>query len=177
MMAKFSRHQKLHKNKIREIVTDLCSAVAFAKTPPEAAELLTDLLGRQEFEMIARRLRVAEMLLDGLTYDDISKDLKISTTTIARVQVWLHQSGEGYRKIIERMKKVRKTKLRNEQVFKPTGIKRKYPLYYWPQIILNYWASSSTKDQKEGMLKILAKVNGKSKAFKDLEMQLRQNIL
>ncbi len=176
-MAKFPRRQKLHRDKIQEIVADLCSAVAFAKTPSEAAELLTDLLGRQEFEMIARRLRVAEMLLDDLTYDDIRRDLKISTTTIARVQVWLYQSGEGYRKIIERIKKVRKNRLRNKQAFKPTGIKRKYPLYYWPQIILNYWASSSTKDQREGMLKILAKVNNKSKAFKDLEIQLKQNLL
>lgn len=174
-MAKFPRQPKLDKETTQEIITDLCEAVAQAKNPAEAAELLTDLLGRQELEMVARRLRVADMLLDDLTYDDIRKELKISTTTIARVQVWLHESGEGYRKIIERTKAIRKSRQKNLKMFQPSGLKKKYPIYFWPQIMLDHWLKNSTKKQKSDMLQILSKVNDKGKVFMELQKQLRKS--
>jgi len=171
-MAKFPRQPKLDKETTREIITDLCEAVAQAKNSTEAAELLTDLLGRQELEMIARRLRVAEMLLDDLTYKDIREELKISTATIARVQVWLHESGEGYRKIIERTKAIRKRRKKFGKPFQSSGLKKKYPLYFWPQIMFNYWLKNSTQKQKSEMHKILSKVNDKSNALQELQKQL-----
>ncbi len=174
-MAKFPRKAKLDKETTQEIIIDLCEAVAQAKNSDEAAELLTDLLGRQELEMVARRLRVADMLLDDLTYNDIRKELKISTATIARVQVWLHESGEGYRKIIQRTKLIRKNRQKNEKVFQHSGLKKKYPIYFWPQIMLDHWLKSSTKKQKSEMIEILSKVNNKSKVFKELKKQLSSN--
>jgi TrpR-related protein YerC/YecD len=176
-MAKFPRQPKLDKQTMQEIVTDLCEAVAQAKDPAEAAELLTDLLGRQELEMVARRLRVAEMLLEDMTYADISKELKISTATIARVQVWLHEAGEGYRKIIERTKAVRKRRKEGQQISHPSGLKKKYPIYFWPQIMLDHWMQTSTEKQKSEMLGILSKVNDKSRAFKELRKQLTSSRL
>jgi TrpR-related protein YerC/YecD len=173
-MAKFPRNPKLNKDKIQEIITDLCQAVALTGNSAEAAELLTDLLGRQELEMIARRFRVAEMLLDNLTYEDISKELKISPATIARVQVWLHESGSGYRKLIERVKKIRKSRDKSDKPYKLTGIKKKYPLYYWPQLIFDYWAENSTQKQKQEMMAIMTKLNNKGAAFKELETLFRQ---
>ena len=66
-MAKFLRHPKLSAEKPRGMVVDLCESMAATKNSAEAAKILTDLLGQQELEMIARRLRVAELLLEDKT--------------------------------------------------------------------------------------------------------------
>src|SRR3990167_1666437 len=113
-MAKFPRNPKLTKSQTQELIVDLCEAIALTGSSNEAAELLTDLLGKQELEMIAKRLRIAELLLEERTYEEIREALKTSGSTIARVQVWLQQSGEGYRKIIERTKGKRKRRKENE---------------------------------------------------------------
>lgn len=172
-MAKFPRHAKLDKGRTREIITDLCEAMAQTKTAAEAAEVLTDLLGRQELEMVARRLRVAELLLDDLTYQDISKDLKISAATIARVQAWLSEAGEGYRKIVKRIKGIRGSRRENARPFQPSGFKKKYPLYFWPQLVFDYWIKSSTQKQKKAMLEILSRTNDKNRLFRELTAQLK----
>jgi len=174
-MAKFPRRPKLDKAQTQDLIIDFCEAIAATKNGSESAQLLTDLLGKQELEMLARRLKVAEMLLDDNTYEQIGKALKISKTTIARVQSWLQNSGEGYRLIIERTKKNRP---KAEETLNPlsfSGLKRKYPAYFWPQLALEYWANNSSKKHKEQMQKLLAKIEDKPKMYKDLEVLLRQN--
>ena len=171
-MAKFSRKQKLGKEKVQEMLTDLCEAIALTKTSSEAAELLTDLLGKQELEMLSKRLRIAELLLDDYLYSDIQLELQTSAPTIARVQAWLQNAGEGYRNIINKTKNNRKVRNKREEPVKLRGIKKKYPMYYWPQIMLEYWVKNSSQKQKVEMTKILAKVNEKMEVYKDLQKLL-----
>ena len=54
--------------------------------------------------MLARRLQVARLLMNGYTYEDIEKEMKVINTTIAKVQTWLNLYGDGYRTIVERTK-------------------------------------------------------------------------
>lgn len=175
-MAKFPRKPKLDKSQTQEIIIDFCQAIASTKSSTEAAQLLTDLLGKQELEMLARRLKVAELLLEEYTYDQIRKALKISQATIARVQAWLQTSGDGYRLIIERTKGSKQSRYNNEKPFKLSGMKKKHPLYYWPQILLEYWIKNSSKKDKEQMQKILVKINDKSKMYQELESLLKEKI-
>ena len=173
-MAKFLRIHKLNKEKVHELLTDFCEAIAATKNTTEAAELLTDLLGPQELEMISKRLRIAELLMENKNYQDIQDELKTSSGTVARVQAWLQNSGEGYRKIIERTKSARKIRDKNEQPMHLRGIKKKYPIYFWPQIMLESWVKSSTQKQRAEMQKVLSKVNEKTNVYKQLELLLRQ---
>lgn len=156
------------------MIIDLCESIASVKDSHEAAKLLTDLLGKQELEMLARRLKVAEMLLDDLTYEDIREALKISQATIARVQVWLQNSGEGYRLVMERTKKSKKNRKRPEGQVKFSGLKRKFPMYFWPQIAMEYWLKNSSRKHREQMQKLLAKIEEKPKIYKELEILLKQ---
>jgi TrpR-related protein YerC/YecD len=174
-MAKFARFPKLSRQKTQEMIIDLCEAIAATRNSREAADLLTDILGKQELEMVAKRLRVAELLLDNYKYDDIIEELKVSPTTIARVQVWLQDSGDGYRMIIERTKSKRRSRERNEEPVKLSAIKKKYPGYFWPQIMLEYWIKNSSKKQKQEMQAILAKVDKKTSAYKELKNLLQNN--
>lgn len=173
-MAKFSRIPKLSKEKVHDLLTDFCEAIAVTKNTTEAAELLTDLLGPQELEMISKRLRIAELLMENKIYQDIQDELKTSSTTISRVQAWLQNSGEGYRKIIERTKSARKIRDKNEQPMRLRGIKKKYPIYFWPQIMLESWVKNSTQKQRAEMQKILLKVNQKTEVYHQLELLLKQ---
>lgn len=172
-MAKFPRHPKLSRAETEVIIMDLCEAIASTKDSKEAAQLLTDLLGHQELEMIARRLKIAELLLEEQTYENISKILKVSTTTIARVHTWLQEAGEGYRTVIERTKSRRRDLHKSDRPMKLSSIKRKYPLYFWPQIMLEEWLKHSTKKHKQEMRAVLNKLGAKRYLYKELDLLLR----
>lgn len=67
--------------------------------------LVEDLLTQTERIMLAKRFSIAYMLLAGYDYRSISHILKVSTTTIGLVASWLKVRGNGFRKIIEKIKK------------------------------------------------------------------------
>ncbi len=171
-MAKYSRTSKLNKSLTEDLIINLCDAIAAMRNPREAAQFLTDLLGKQELEMFSKRLRVAELLLDNLTYEDIKTELKVSFGTIARVQTWLQRSGEGYRLATKRTGGRKKKKRQNSQSFSLSGIKKKYPLYFWPQILLEQWVKSATKKQRKEMSAILEKMDSKVETYKELRKLL-----
>ena len=101
-MAKFPRISKLSKKEREELLLEFCEALVAIKNLKEAASFITDLLGKQEIEMLAKRLKIAKLLLEGNKYGEISDELKVSFGTIARINLWLKTSGEGYRLITKR---------------------------------------------------------------------------
>jgi uncharacterized protein YerC len=173
-MAKF--HSKLSKKEVDKILYQLCLAIAEIKNPNEAAELLRDLLSYQESEMIAKRLKIAELLLQDNTYDEICTLLKVSPGTIARVQEWLKISGEGYQKAIMRTKKEVLNNGSGEFIPREWGsIKKRFPVYYWPEIVLENIIATSSKRQKE-KIKIVIKEMDKSKEKTELYHKLKKLI-
>ncbi len=150
---------KLSKKEIDKILYQLCLAIAEIKDPNEAAELLRDLLSYKESEMLAKRLKIAELLLCGMTYCEIEETLKVSATTIARVHEWLQISGEGYQKAIARTQgKI--TKNNNEDIdFENwSSLKKKFPAYYWPDILLESIITNANKKQKAQMKAVINKL-------------------
>lgn len=152
---------------------NLCLAVAEIKDPNEAAEFLRDLLSYQESEMIARRLKIAELLDENKTYEEISRKLRVSSGTIARVQEWMQISGEGYKKAIKRTK----GKINAEANDLPTenwnSIKKRFPMYYWPEIVLENIIANSNKKQKAKLQVVIEALN-KSKEKTDLYRKLKK---
>ena len=69
----------------------------------KAKQLLYDLLTPTERVMLSKRLSIAYLLEKGYPYRIISETLKVSLTTIARVNLSRHISGEGYRQILQSM--------------------------------------------------------------------------
>ena len=169
-MAKFSKRARLGKAQAEEFIINFCKAVAVIKNPSEAAKLLTDLLGRQEMEMLAKRLKIAEMLIDDSTYRQIGQALKVSSTTVARVQTWLQASGEGDRLAVERIRKTGASKSSKNMNF--NSLKKRYPIYFWPQILLENWVKKSNDREKRQMRVILDKLQSKAGAYKELSLLL-----
>lgn len=99
-MTQVSRHfmnEKIEK-KVYEV---FINSVKNTKSSEEVIDFLNDLLSPVEKAMLAKRVSVAFMLLeDKYTYDEISKTLKVSFGTIAKIKAVLALQGEGYRKTI-----------------------------------------------------------------------------
>ena len=169
-MAKFSLNSKLTKKESEDLILRFCQALTQIKKPEEAVKFITDLLSKSEAEMLAKRLKIAELLLEGETYQDIREALKVSHTTVARVSEWLKIQGEGYRLIVERTKKLAKIEPQKPRL---VGMKRLYPQYYWPEILLQEIVYSASKRQKQRLQKILDSLGEKTKLYKQLSRLIR----
>lgn len=178
-MAKFPKPPRLSKKEREVLFERFCQALVEIKNPSEAAHFLRDLLSQSEVDMLARRLATAELLIEGLTYSQIQESLKVSKGTIAKVATWLAVSGEGYRAIVERSKRKKiKTGPTSEEKYGPSwyAFRRRYPSYFWPQILLEEIIFSANHRQKEKITKALSLVSQKSALFKRLDKILQQKV-
>ena len=171
-MAKFKHPSKLSKEDVTRLIVRLCEALSLLKDPKEAAEFLQDLISSQEAEMLAKRLKIAEFLMEGKTYSEIGYYLKTSPTTIARVYEWVKVSGGGYRLVFERLPKDSgDDKVSLDEKFNPfswRNLKKRYPMYYWPQLLLENVIKSAKEDDKKKIKTIIKKMDKKAQLYKRL---------
>lgn len=88
-----------------KIVTLFISGIALSQTTDEVSFLIEDILTPTEKLMLAKRFSIAFMLLEGYDYDSIVDVLKVSRSTIGRVNWWLSTRGDGVRRVRARIKK------------------------------------------------------------------------
>lgn len=179
-MAKFSRTPKLSKKERQELLVALCEALATVKKRDEAAQFLTDLLSPQELEMLAKRLAIAKYLIAGKTYDFIRGILRVSHNTIARVNAWLTLSGSGFRLVIERTRSKSQKDLGKEleEKYDPYSwhnIKRRYSIYFWPQILIGEIIKKSDEKEKQKLFSILSSIEGKQDILKGVDQEFRRS--
>lgn len=164
------RLAEITKKEREELIFRFCQTLTQIKTSEEAASFITDLLSSAETEMLAKRIKIAEFLLEGESYDEIKKKLKASGGTIARVSEWLRVYGQGYRLIMERMKKLPKIEVKKPSI---NALKHYYPQYYWPEILLKEIVYSASKRRKEKLQRILDRLGEKTQLYKELSRLLR----
>ena len=89
----------------------LFEAFSLLDNGAETARFLRDLATPGELESFAERWRIARMLDEGgNSYRDIAAATGASTTTIARVARFLREENhQGYRLVLDRLEKGRKT--------------------------------------------------------------------
>lgn len=83
-----------------EFMDIFCEVICRLKSKTAINNFLKDLLNRQERIMLIRRLFIAKLLLDGKTYREIQKELRVGSPTIARIDRWLHFGRNGYKAAI-----------------------------------------------------------------------------
>ncbi len=94
------RLEKLSKSEILDLTFDLINAFNSVKTPYEIALLMQDLLTVNEVKNLAKRLRIAKLLMADETQRDISKKIHCSLATITKVNLWLNEGGRGLKKAV-----------------------------------------------------------------------------
>ncbi len=90
----------------RKIWNTLVRVFREVKTDGEVEILLNDLLTPSEKIMFSKRLAIAFLLSEGKTHSEISKTLKVSFTTINLVSNSKLRGGNGYRYLVEALKKM-----------------------------------------------------------------------
>lgn len=85
----------------REDLVNLYETIIKIETIEECEEFFNDLLTFKEINAISQRLKAAELLLKNFTYDEVMKNVSISSATLSRVSRCIQQ-GSGYKKIINK---------------------------------------------------------------------------
>ena len=75
----------------------LFDALANLASADEIGRFLRDLCTRHELEELSARWTVVQLLDEGLSYRKIAGGTGVSTTTITRINEWLHHGTGGYR--------------------------------------------------------------------------------
>lgn len=170
-MAKFTvRQSSLGQKEIEKLLIIFCQALAEIKKPTEAADFIQDLLSEQESLMLAKRLAVAKELIKGEAYLDIQKSLKVSAGTVARVNIWLRESGQGYRTILERIDKSAVKDITEAMPWKVR--RRRATVYNWPMEMIEEIFLTSNKKQRQKILSSLNRLRSKSKIYKEINQVL-----
>jgi len=162
------RLDKLSQNDHEDLLRDLVNAFFSLKSPTEAALFVQDLLTEKEVTNLSKRLRIAKLFLEGKKYEEIEKDLHTSHGTVAKVGAWLARKGEGFRLVVQRLPK--KSKVKDWRDYSPWDkLKRRYPLHFWPELLLEEIVRSANKKEKERLSKILKNLGQKSSMHKELQ--------
>lgn len=165
------RIEKLTKEEQESLVFDLVHSLVQTQTVGEAALFVQDLLTKSEMKMLGKRLRIAKLLLSGMTYDEIEENLHASHTTVAKIAAWLAERGDGFRKIIERLPKQTQEKDWHERS-EWDLFKRRYSLYFWPELLLEEIVKNANQRHKDRIKEVLDSLEEKSELHKRIEKLL-----
>ena len=172
------KYSQLSFAKQKELLQDFCKSLIALKSEEEAVKFLVDLLTKEEVIRLAKRIKIAQLLLEGKEYRKIEESLRVSHSTVAKVVEWLKEGGEGFRLVFKRTRKYRKRKLKPETIFSEVlkewkRFKRKYPSMFWPSLFIEGLIEGSDKEQKEKFRKIFEKLDHKSKIYKEINSLLK----
>ncbi len=117
--------QDINKNERLEIVGNLFDIVTNLKTKKETIGFLMGLVSPSEMLMLARRIQVAQKLLEDKSYKDISSEMNVGEGTVSSVARWLYdENNQIFKKQIKshlsKNKRV-KTKQHYSDILSPYG--------------------------------------------------------
>lgn len=101
-MSRYNINQltKVEKDKLLE---KLFEAVKILKSKQDIVDFFRDLLTESEAIMLARRLQIAQMIMDDKSFYDIKTELGASFDTINSVKRFVEYGSNGYKKVIKRL--------------------------------------------------------------------------
>lgn len=93
------------------ITSELFEVIANLRTKKEVIEFLIGLLTPSETLMVARRVQIAKMLLEGENdFEFIRKRMKVSNQTIVKVEHWLRGDENKNALIVKKIKEIKRSR-------------------------------------------------------------------
>lgn len=86
-----------------ESINDLFRGILLLETEEECRAFFEDLCTIKELQDMAQRLETARLLSEGKNYQEISREVGMSSTTISRVSKCLNYGDGGYELVIGRL--------------------------------------------------------------------------
>jgi len=171
-----ARYSQITNQEKQELLNEFCEALAVLKTADEIMAFLTDLLTRQEIIALAKRIKIAKLLLADKDYREIERVLRVGHGTIAKVSQWLVESGEGFKLVAWRTKDKEPRQITGSRELKETewgNFKRGHSLMFWPELLVKDIIKVMDKKQKNKIRTALAKVDYKSSLYRRIDRLLR----
>ena len=81
----------------------LFKAIISLRTTKEAEMFFRDLCTVEEIRGMSERWEMAKLINKGMTYREVARKLKTSTTTVGRVATWLRDGMGGYKLVLDRL--------------------------------------------------------------------------
>lgn len=100
-----SKPQLMSVKERNKLLGELWTTISLFETVDEIKNFLKDLLSETEAVMLARRLKIAQLIYAGWSYEKIEKEMHTSPTTIASVHAWLDGGFGGYISGIVKLKR------------------------------------------------------------------------
>lgn len=108
-MAQVSKYP-ISKAVYERIVEIFFKVLVDIETKSEASQFIKDFLTPTEQIMLAKRLAIAFLLEKDYDYRTISKILRVSLPTVARVNLIRKYGGQGYQRMIKKLLREEKVK-------------------------------------------------------------------
>jgi TrpR family trp operon transcriptional repressor len=105
-MAKI-RFYDVEKKERYRVIEELYEVIGELKSKDEVVRFLFGLFTPSEVLMVSRRIQVAKMLIKGLTYIEISKEIGVSDQTIRKVEHWLKSDESRMKFISSKISKIK----------------------------------------------------------------------
>lgn len=86
--------------KYNEATEQLYTLILSLKSVDDCADLFEDLCTAKELEQMAQRVKAADLLLQGKTYNQVMEECDISSATLSRVSRCV-QYGKGYNRFLK----------------------------------------------------------------------------
>lgn len=102
----YRRYQFLPEDFVSNAISKLRAAFLAAKNGDDVEEIIKGVLTYDERLKIGRRIEIAQMLKEGITYKEIADELKVGLSTISLVDKLMRQYPNCYELIKEREEKV-----------------------------------------------------------------------
>lgn len=90
---------------INQETKDLYEAILLLSSTEEATNFFRDLLTKQEIIEFSKRWQAARLLHKKMPYTKISEITNLSSTTIARISLWLNHGKDGYKSILDKIER------------------------------------------------------------------------
>ncbi len=84
---KENKLDKLSKEQTLDLTFDLINAFSLVRNSSEAADFINNLFTADEIKDLAKRLRIAKLLIKGDSQRDISKSVHCSLATVTKINM------------------------------------------------------------------------------------------
>lgn len=115
-------------------------------------DFLKDLLTHTEMKMFAKRIQIAKMLIEGYDYRSIRGFVKVTDTTIAKINNMLAIGGEGFRTGISKLQKI-EMEIDKERMRVTPNFRKNYPTYFLPDRAIDEISKLLKKKRKRDSAK------------------------
>lgn len=134
-MTKISRF-KVDPKHLGFFINNFWSIITLLENKEQVKSFLKDLLTHTEMKMFAKRVQIAKMLLEGYDYRAIRNYVKVTDQTISRINNILETGEGGLRISVSYLQKIEEAVDKEKMRISP-NLKKKYPKYFLPEIIMD----------------------------------------